>query len=196
MQIEEIPYYENGKIKSFYVEDNNIYTTYYVDSKKTNKIKEIYTKENYEIVQKEYLSTLEEYLNRNIIDYNVVSDKYEEIRDTKTGRCRVMIVVGLIFMSVPFFSSIINDIYLLWLSVILTPMGFISFYVGNESLKEHNYISRKYNKYNELRNLYVNMKRKTFYKEKDYQYSYSKSIIKSNKLSDKLGKVKKKIRRK
>lgn len=51
-EILEIPYYRDGQIKNFFVKDNNIFITYYINSKKTNTIKEVYTKDNYEMVQK------------------------------------------------------------------------------------------------------------------------------------------------
>ena len=37
-EILEIPYYRDGQIKNFFVKDNNIFTTYYINSKKNNKI--------------------------------------------------------------------------------------------------------------------------------------------------------------
>ena len=192
-EILEIPYYRDGQIKNFFVKDNNIFTTYYINSKKTNTIKEVYTKDNYEMVQKEYLCTLDDYLNNNITNYNIISDKYDEVKNTRRGICSLMMIVGLIFLIIPCIGSIIDNINLVYTGIVFTPLGAIMLYVGGDTLNEYRQISSEYNKYIKLKELSSNLKNKKI--ENTKEYTYRKASIRYNS-HKKFNGVKKKIRRK
>lgn len=192
-EILEIPYYRDGQIKNFFVKDNNIFTTYYINSKKTNTIKEVYTKDNYEMVQKEYLCTLDDYLNNNITNYNIISDKYDEVKNTRRGICSLMMIVGLIFLIIPCIGSIIDNINLVYTGIVFTPLGAIMLYVGGDTLNEYRQISSEYNKYIKLKELSSNLKNKKI--ENTKEYTYRKASIRYNS-HKKFNGVKKKIRKK
>ena len=192
-EILEIPYYRDGQIKNFFVKDNNIFTTYYINSKKTNTIKEVYTKENYETVQKEYLCTIDDYLNNNITNYNIISDKYNEVKNTRRGICSLMMIVGLIFLIIPCIGSIIDNINLIYTGIIFSPVGALMLYVGSDTLNEYRQISSEYNKYIKLKELSSNLKNKKI--ENTKEYTYRKASIRYNS-HKKFNGVKKKIRRK
>ena len=192
-EILEIPYYRDGQIKNFFVKDNNIFTTYYINSKKTNTIKEVYTKENYETVQKEYLCTIDDYLNNNIANYNIISDKYDEVKNTRRGICSLMMIVGLIFLIIPCIGSIIDNINLVYTGIVFTPLGALMLYVGGDTLNEYRQISSEYNKYIKLKELSSNLKNKKI--ENTKEYTYRKASIRYNS-HKKFNGVKKKIRRK
>ena len=192
-EILEIPYYRDGQIKNFFVKDNNIFTTYYINSKKTNTIKEVYTKENYETVQKEYLCTIDDYLNNNIANYNIISDKYDEVKNTRRGICSLMMIVGLIFLIIPCIGSIIDNINLVYTGIVFTPLGALMLYVGSDTLNEYRQISSEYNKYIKLKELSSNLKNKKI--ENTKEYTYRKASIRYNS-HKKFNGVKKKIRRK
>ena len=192
-EILEIPYYRDGQIKNFFVKDNNIFTTYYINSKKTNTIKEVYTKENYETVQKEYLCTIDDYLNNNIANYNIISDKYDEVKNTRRGICSLMMIVGLIFLIIPCIGSIIDNINLIYTGIIFSPVGALMLYVGSDTLNEYRQISSEYNKYIKLKELSSNLKNKKI--ENTKEYTYRKASIRYNS-HKKFNGVKKKIRKK
>lgn len=192
-EILEIPYYRDGQIKNFFVKDNNIFTTYYINPKKTNTIKEVYTKENYEMVQKEYLCTLDDYLNNNITNYNIISDKYDEVKNTRRGICSLMMIVGLIFLIIPCIGSIIDNINLVYTGIVFTPLGALMLYVGGDTLNEYRQISSEYNKYINLKELSSNLKNKKI--ENTKEYTYRKASIRYNS-HKKFNGVKKKIRKK
>ncbi len=192
-EILEIPYYRDGQIKNFFVKDNNIFTTYYINSKKTNTIKEVYTKDNYEMVQKEYLCTLDDYLNNNITNYNIISDKYDEVKNTRRGICSLMMIVGLIFLIIPCIGSIIDNINLVYTGIVFTPLGALMLYVGGDTLNEYRQISSEYNKYINLKELSSNLKNKKI--ENTKEYTYRKASIRYNS-HKKFNGVKKKIRKK
>lgn len=192
-EILEIPYYRDGQIKNFFVKDNNIFTTYYINSKKTNTIKEVYTKDNYEMVQKEYLCTLDDYLNNNITNYNIISDKYDEVKNTRRGICSLMMIVGLIFLIIPCIGSIIDNINLVYTGIVFTPLGALMLYVGGDTLNEYRQISSEYNKYIKLKELSSNLKNKKI--ENTKEYTYRKASIRYNS-HKKFNGVKKKIRKK
>lgn len=192
-EILEIPYYRDGQIKNFFVKDNNIFITYYINSKKTNTIKEVYTKDNYEMVQKEYLCTLDDYLNNNITNYNIISDKYDEVKNTRRGICSLMMIVGLIFLIIPCIGSIIDNINLVYTGIVFTPLGAIMLYVGGDTLNEYRQISSEYNKYIKLKELSSNLKNKKI--ENTKEYTYRKASIRYNS-HKKFNGVKKKIRKK
>ena len=192
-EILEIPYYRDGQIKNFFVKDNNIFTTYYINSKKTNTIKEVYTKENYETVQKEYLCTIDDYLNNNITNYNIISDKYNEVKNTRRGICSLMMIVGLIFLIIPCIGSIIDNINLIYTGIIFSPVGALMLYVGSDTLNEYRQISSEYNKYIKLKELSSNLKNKKI--ENTKEYTYRKASIRYNS-HKKFNGVKKKIRKK
>ena len=192
-EILEIPYYRDGQIKNFFVKDNNIFITYYINSKKTNTIKEVYTKDNYEMVQKEYLCTLDDYLNNNITNYNIISDKYDEVKNTRRGICSLMMIVGLIFLIIPCIGSIIDNINLVYTGIVFTPLGAIMLYVGGDTLNEYRQISSEYNKYINLKELSSNLKNKKI--ENTKEYTYRKASIRYNS-HKKFNGVKKKIRKK
>lgn len=192
-EILEIPYYRDGQIKNFFVKDNNIFTTYYINSKKTNTIKEVYTKDNYEMVQKEYLCTLDDYLNNNITNYNIISDKYNEVKNTRRGICSLMMIVGLIFLIIPCIGSIIDNINLVYTGIVFTPLGALMLYVGGDTLNEYRQISSEYNKYINLKELSSNLKNKKI--ENTKEYTYRKASIRYNS-HKKFNGVKKKIRKK
>ena len=192
-EILEIPYYRDGQIKNFFVKDNNIFTTYYINSKKTNTIKEVYTKDNYEMVQKEYLCTLDDYLNNNITNYNIISDKYDEVKNTRRGICSLMMIVGLIFLIIPCIGSIIDNINLVYIGIVFTPLGALMLYVGGDTLNEYRQISSEYNKYIKLKELSSNLKNKKI--ENTKEYTYRKASIRYNS-HKKFNGVKKKIRKK
>lgn len=192
-EILEIPYYRDGQIKNFFVKDNNIFITYYINSKKTNTIKEVYTKDNYEMVQKEYLCTLDDYLNNNITNYNIISDKYDEVKNTRRGICSLMMIVGLIFLIIPCIGSIIDNINLVYTGIVFTPLGALMLYVGGDTLNEYRQISSEYNKYINLKELSSNLKNKKI--ENTKEYTYRKASIRYNS-HKKFNGVKKKIRKK
>lgn len=192
-EILEIPYYRDGQIKNFFVKDNNIFTTYYINSKKTNTIKEVYTKDNYEMVQKEYLCTLDDYLNNNITNYNIISDKYDEVKNTRRGICSLMMITGLIFLIIPCIGSIIDNINLVYTGIVFTPLGALMLYVGGDTLNEYRQISSEYNKYIKLKELSSNLKNKKI--ENTKEYTYRKASIRYNS-HKKFNGVKKKIRKK
>lgn len=192
-EILEIPYYRDGQIKNFFVKDNNIFITYYINSKKTNTIKEVYTKDNYEMVQKEYLCTLDDYLNNNITNYNIISDKYDEVKNTRRGICSLMMITGLIFLIIPCIGSIIDNINLIYTGIIFSPVGALMLYVGSDTLNEYRQISSEYNKYIKLKELSSNLKNKKI--ENTKEYTYKKASIRYNS-HKKFNGVKKKIRRK
>ena len=192
-EILEIPYYRDGQIKNFFVKDNNIFTIYYINSKKTNTIKEVYTKENYETVQKEYLCTIDDYLNNNIANYNIISDKYDEVKNTRRGICSLMMITGLIFLIIPCIGSIIDNINLIYTGIIFSPVGALMLYVGSDTLNEYRQISSEYNKYIKLKELSSNLKNKKI--ENTKEYTYRKASIRYNS-HKKFNGVKKKIRRK
>lgn len=192
-EILEIPYYRDGQIKNFFVKDNNIFITYYINSKKTNTIKEVYTKDNYEMVQKEYLCTLDDYLNNNITNYNIISDKYDEVKNTRRGICSLMMIVGLIFLIIPCIGSIIDNINLVYTGIVFTPLGALMLYVGGDTLNEYRQISSEYNKYIKLKELSSNLKNKKI--ENTKEYTYRKASIRYNS-HKKFNGVKKKIRKK
>lgn len=192
-EILEIPYYRDGQIKNFFVKDNNIFTTYYINSKKTNTIKEVYTKDNYEMVQKEYLCTLDDYLNNNITNYNIISDKYDEVKNTRRGICSLMMIIGLIFLIIPCIGSIIDNINLVYTGIVFTPLGALMLYVGGDTLNEYRQISSEYNKYINLKELSSNLKNKKI--ENTKEYTYRKASIRYNS-HKKFNGVKKKIRKK
>lgn len=192
-EILEIPYYRDGQIKNFFVKDNNIFTTYYINSKKTNTIKEVYTKDNYEMVQKEYLCTIDDYLNNNITNYNIISDKYDEVKNTRRGICSLMMIVGLIFLIIPCIGSIIDNINLVYTGIVFTPLGALMLYVGGDTLNEYRQISSEYNKYINLKELSSNLKNKKI--ENTKEYTYRKASIRYNS-HKKFNGVKKKIRKK
>lgn len=192
-EILEIPYYRDGQIKNFFVKDNNIFTTYYINSKKTNTIKEVYTKDNYEMVQKEYLCTLDDYLNNNITNYNIISDKYDEVKNTRRGICSLMMIVGLIFLIIPCIGFIIDNINLVYTGIVFTPLGALMLYVGGDTLNEYRQISSEYNKYIKLKELSSNLKNKKI--ENTKEYTYRKASIRYNS-HKKFNGVKKKIRKK
>ena len=192
-EILEIPYYRDGQIKNFFVKDNNIFTTYYINSKKTNTIKEVYTKENYETVQKEYLCTIDDYLNNNIANYNIISDKYDEVKNTRRGICSLMMITGLIFLIIPCIGSIIDNINLIYTGIIFSPVGALMLYVGSDTLNEYRQISSEYNKYIKLKELSSNLKNKKI--ENTKEYTYRKASIRYNSYK-KFNGVKKKIRKK
>lgn len=158
-EILEIPYYRDGQIKNFFVKDNNIFTTYYINSKKTNTIKEVYTKENYETVQKEYLCTIDDYLNNNIANYNIISDKYDEVKNTRRGICSLMMITGLIFLIIPCIGSIIDNINLIYTGIIFSPVGAFMYVICDNKLREYRDISSEYDKYNRLKDLSSSLKR-------------------------------------
>ena len=192
-EILEIPYYRDGQIKNFFVKDNNIFTTYYINSKKTNTIKEVYTKENYEMVQKEYLCTIDDYLNNNVANYNIISDKYDEVKNTRRGICSLMMITGLIFLIIPCIGSIIDNINLIYTGIIFSPVGALMLYVGSDTLNEYRQISSEYNKYIKLKELSSNLKNKKI--ENTKEYTYRKASIRYNS-HKKFNGVKKKIRKK
>lgn len=192
-EILEIPYYRDGQIKNFFVKDNIIFTTYYINSKKTNTIKEVYTKENYETVQKEYLCTIDDYLNNNIANYNIISDKYDEVKNTRRGICSLMMITGLIFLIIPCIGSIIDNINLIYTGIIFSPVGALMLYVGSDTLNEYRQISNEYNKYIKLKELSSNLKNKKI--ENTKEYTYRKASIRYNS-HKKFNGVKKKIRKK
>ena len=192
-EILEIPYYRDGQIKNLFVKDNNIFTTYYINSKKTNTIKEVYTKENYETVQKEYLCTIDDYLNNNIANYNIISDKYDEVKNTRRGICSLMMITGLIFLIIPCIGSIIDNINLIYTGIIFSPVGALMLYVGSDTLNEYRQISSEYNKYIKLKELSSNLKNKKI--ENTKEYTYRKASIRYNS-HKKFNGVKKKIRKK
>lgn len=192
-EILEIPYYRDGQIKNFFVKDNIIFTTYYINSKKTNTIKEVYTKENYEMVQKEYLCTIDDYLNNNIANYNIISDKYDEVKNTRRGICSLMMITGLIFLIIPCIGSIIDNINLIYTGIIFSPVGALMLYVGSDTLNEYRQISSEYNKYIKLKELSSNLKNKKI--ENTKEYTYRKASIRYNS-HKKFNGVKKKIRKK
>ena len=192
-EILEIPYYRDGQIKNFFFFFNNIFTTYYINSKKTNTIKEVYTKDNYEMVQKEYLCTLDDYLNNNITNYNIISDKYDEVKNTRRGICSLMMIVGLIFLIIPCIGSIIDNINLVYTGIVFTPLGALMLYVGGDTLNEYRQISSEYNKYINLKELSSNLKNKKI--ENTKEYTYRKASIRYNS-HKKFNGVKKKIRKK
>lgn len=192
-EILEIPYYRDGQIRNFFVKDNIIFTTYYINSKKTNTIKEVYTKENYEMVQKEYLCTIDDYLNNNIANYNIISDKYDEVKNTRRGICSLMMITGLIFLIIPCIGSIIDNINLIYTGIIFSPVGALMLYVGSDTLNEYRQISSEYNKYIKLKELSSNLKNKKI--ENTKEYTYRKASIRYNS-HKKFNGVKKKIRRK
>lgn len=192
-EILEIPYYRDGQIKNFFVKDNIIFTTYYINSKKTNTIKEVYTKENYETVQKEYLCTIDDYLNNNIANYNIISDKYDEVKNTRRGICSLMMITGLIFLIIPCIGSIIDNINLIYTGIIFSPVGALMLYVGSDTLNEYRQISSEYNKYIKLKELSSNLKNKKI--ENTKEYTYRKASIRYNS-HKKFNGVKKKIRKK
>ena len=192
-EILEIPYYRDGQIKNFFFYFNNIFTTYYINSKKTNTIKEVYTKDNYEMVQKEYLCTLDDYLNNNITNYNIISDKYDEVKNTRRGICSLMMIVGLILLIIPCIGSIIDNINLVYTGIVFTPLGALMLYVGGDTLNEYRQISSEYNKYINLKELSSNLKNKKI--ENTKEYTYRKASIRYNS-HKKFNGVKKKIRKK
>lgn len=192
-EILEIPYYRDGQIKNFFVKDNNIFTIYYINSKKINTIKEVYTKENYETVQKEYLCTIDDYLNNNIANYNIISDKYDKVKNTRKGICRLMMITGLIFLIIPCIGSIIDNINLIYTGIIFSPVGALMLYVGSDTLNEYRQISSEYNKYIKLKELSSNLKNKKI--ENTKEYTYRKASIRYNS-HKKFNGVKKKIRKK
>lgn len=192
-EILEIPYYRDGQIRNFFVKDNIIFTIYYINSKKINTIKEVYTKDNYEMVQKEYLCTLDDYLNNNITNYNIISDKYDEVKNTRRGICSLMMIVGLIFLIIPCIGSIIDNINLVYTGIVFTPLGALMLYVGGDTLNEYRQISSEYNKYINLKELSSNLKNKKI--ENTKEYTYRKASIRYNS-HKKFNGVKKKIRKK
>ncbi len=193
-EILEIPYYRDGQIKNFFVKDNNIFTTYYINSKKTNTIKEVYTKENYETVQKEYLTTLDEYLNNNIIIYNIVSGKYDKVKNTRKGICRLMMVVGLILLIIPCIGSFMDNMLLEYTGMILfSPVGAFMYVICDNKLREYRDISSEYDKYNRLKDLSSSLKRQN--EKNSNPKIYSDPNIQYNRYNN-FDRIKKKIRKK
>ena len=193
-EILEIPYYRDGQIKNFFVKDNNIFTTYYINSKKTNTIKEVYTKENYEMVKKEYLTTLDEYLNNNIIIYNIVSGKYDKVKNTRKGICRLMMVVGLILLIIPCIGSFMDNMLLEYTGMILfSPVGAFMYVICDNKLREYRDISSEYDKYNRLKDLSSSLKRQN--EKNSNPKIYSDPNIQYNRYNN-FDRIKKKIRKK
>lgn len=193
MYVEEIPYYKNGQMKKFWIEKNNIYTAYYVSPKKTKTNIEVNTKENFELIKKEYLNTLNEYLNKSVVNYNIISDKYDEVRNTRKGICRLMVLVGLILLIIPCIGSFINNMLLVYTGMIFTPAGALVLYVGSDSLREYRDISSEYDKYNRLKDLSSILKRQN--EKNSNPKKYCEPNIQYNRYN-KFDRIKKRIRKK